>query len=53
MNLFSKVEEVTTEEDFINFILELARDREDEAEKERCNPGSPYGSGVNGWKMGI
>ena len=44
------LQNVTDEASFLVFIEALGRDRADEAEKERNNPSSPYGSGANGWE---
>jgi hypothetical protein len=37
---------------FLEFVKELIADREDEIRKEKLNPSSPYGPGVNGWENG-
>ncbi|MEZ4222502.1 MAG: hypothetical protein R3B13_16300 [Polyangiaceae bacterium] len=43
---------VTDESSFLRFVAALAADWEDEREKERANPSSPYGPGANGWQNG-
>ena len=52
MDIDELIDSVETEEDFLNFLLVLAEDREDEVEKEKANPSSPYGPGANGWENG-
>ena len=51
-DLYNIADQVETEKDFLQFIEALASDREDEAEKEKRNPSSPWGSGANGWENG-
>jgi hypothetical protein len=45
-------EEVHDEESFLRFVAALAADWEDEREKEKQHPSSPYGPGANGWENG-
>ena len=41
---------VTDELSFLRFVKALTADRQDEVEKERVSPSSPYGPGANGWE---
>ncbi len=50
--LYQIVEDVESEQDFLNFLEALMLDREDEEKKEKDNPSSPYGAGANGWENG-
>lgn len=50
MELHELEDKVVDEESFIEFVKALAKDLDDENEKEAVNPSSPYGSGVNGWE---
>jgi hypothetical protein len=37
---------------FIEFVIALKEDREEEINKEKLSPSSPYGPGANGWENG-
>ena len=50
--LIAKLHAVEDETTLIDFITALAADREDEVQKERSSPLSPYGPGANGWENG-
>ncbi len=43
---------VHDEKTFLEFLLALSKDREDEVRKEILNPSNPYGPGANGWENG-
>ena len=43
---------VSDEASFVAFVTALAEDWEDEREKEKRTPSSPYGPGANGWENG-
>jgi hypothetical protein len=45
-------DEVCDEASFLTFVAALADDWEDEREKEKSQPSSPYGPGANGWENG-
>lgn len=51
-DLFELAEGVRDETSFLEFILELAKDRLDEYQNEELNPSSPYGPDANGWENG-
>jgi len=51
-DLFQLADSVETEQDFLNFVEALAQDRIDEEQREKENPSSPFGPGVNGWENG-
>ena len=51
-DLNSKLDTVSDEDSFIAFLQALAEDRENEVEKEKRAPSSPYGPGANGWENG-
>src|SRR6185436_1744264 len=46
------LERVHDRQTFFAFVNALIVDRSDETAKERANPSSPYGPGVNGWENG-
>ena len=50
MRLGEVAEEVTDARSFLEFVRRLIADREDEIEKEKIHPSSPYGPGANGWE---
>ncbi len=50
MDLYELADKVETEEDFLKFLGELMKDREDETKKEGSKPSKPYGPGPNGWE---
>ena len=50
--LYAILSRVQDEATFLDFLLALSRDWEDEQWKERVNPSSPYGPGANGWENG-
>jgi hypothetical protein len=52
MDPHESLDRVVDEESFIDFLQARAADRENEIEKERENPSSPYGRGKNGWENG-
>ena len=52
MKLEELLDNVRDEKSFLEFVRALQEDREDELEKEKVNPSSPYGSGANGWENG-
>jgi hypothetical protein len=51
-NLITKRDAVHDEATFVEFLVALAADREDEVQKEKMKPSSPYGPGANGWENG-
>jgi hypothetical protein len=50
MNLTELLEKVNSKKTFFEFVAALKKDKEDEDNKEKVNPTSPYSSGVNGWE---
>ncbi len=50
MELHEVEEQVVDEDSFIAFVAALAKDLDDENEKEAANPSSPYSPGANGWE---
>jgi hypothetical protein len=52
MDLYTLLEKVNSKETFFEFVDALKNDKEDEDEKEKINPSSPYSPGVNGWENG-
>jgi hypothetical protein len=51
-DLRALADQVTDEPSFVQFVLALSADWEDEREKEKASPSSPYGPGANGWENG-
>jgi len=51
-DLIAKRDAVCDERTFIEFLVALATDREDEVAKEQASPSSPWGAGANGWQNG-
>lgn len=51
-HLMKLEEEVCDEPSFLRFLAALAEDWEDEREKGKSQPSSPYGPGANGWENG-
>lgn len=49
-DLYQLADSVESEQDFLNFVQELMKDRNEEEQKEKMNPSSPYGPGANGWR---
>jgi len=47
-----KLDAVCDEASFVEFVIALAADREDEVAKEKANPSSPYGPQMGGG-MGV
>ena len=52
MDLCDLVDRVVDRKTFFEFLSALIADREDEVEKEKRNPSSPFSPGVNGWENG-
>lgn len=52
MDLLNLLEQVRDRESFFVFVRALAEDWEDEVQKEKLSPSSPYGRGANGWENG-
>lgn len=50
MKLDELADQVIDEASFIRFVEALAKDLDDENEKEAENPSPPYGTGANGWE---
>lgn len=50
MGLDELADQVVDEASFIRFVEALAKDLDDENEKEAENPSPPYGTGANGWE---
>ena len=50
--LHEVLDKVHDEATFLDFILALSQDWEDEERKEKINPSPPYGPGANGWENG-
>lgn len=50
--LLRRRDAVSDEASFVEFLSALAADREEEIEKEKQRPSSPYGPGANGWENG-
>ena len=53
MDLFEMADVVCDRQSFFGFVRALAEDKEDEEEKERLNPSSPYVPGAIGWENGL
>lgn len=51
-NLYNLADAVTDEESFLQFILALADDWNEEQDMEKRNPSSQYGPGTLGWENG-
>lgn len=51
-NLNELANEVHDEQTFLEFLLLLSQDREDEIQKELIKPSSPYEPDTNGWENG-
>lgn len=52
MELHEAADAVCDWQTFLVFTRQLIHDREDEVEKEKISPSSPYGPGANGWENG-
>ncbi|MGA3081688.1 MAG: hypothetical protein ABSD44_09945 [Terracidiphilus sp.] len=50
--LISTLKAVVDSKSFLEFVRALIADREDEIQKEKICPSSPYGPGANGWENG-
>jgi len=51
-DLYELADKVIDEQSFVDFIIALAEDWEDEQRKEKENLSSPWGPGANGWENG-
>ena len=49
MKLHERLNSVKDEESLMVFVEALVNDLDDEIEKEKIKPSSPYGPGANGW----
>ncbi|HEX8220489.1 MAG TPA: hypothetical protein VF914_14930 [Chloroflexia bacterium] len=52
MELYDLLEQVRDRGSFFVFVRALVEDWEDEVQKEKLSPSSPYGPGANGWENG-
>jgi hypothetical protein len=52
IDLKALADKVVDEPTLREFMIALAADWEDEREKEKVAPSSPYGPGANGWENG-
>ena len=50
MNLYEQLNSVEEEESLMKFVEALVKDLDDELQKEKIKPSSPYGPGANGWE---
>jgi len=51
-DLISAAEAVADEQAFIRLLQLMARDRQDEQQKESARPSPTYSAGANGWQNG-
>ncbi len=52
IDLKALADQVVDEATLREFMIALADDWDDEREKEKVSPSSPYGPGANGWENG-